>query len=130
MRRLGIDALSDMQLGMKDAMLGGGKDVVLLSPTGTGKTLAYLLPLAGMLDAASAEVQAVVIVPGRELALQSHEVFRSMACGLRSVCLYGGRPAMDEHRGLRRVMPQGVFATPGRLVDPLGKGNIAASAVR
>lgn len=69
MRRLGIDALSDMQLGMKDAMLGGGKDVVLLSPTGTGKTLAYLLPLAGMLDAASAEVQAVVIVPGRELAL-------------------------------------------------------------
>ena len=130
LRRLGIDALSDMQLGMKDAMLGGGKDVVLLSPTGTGKTLAYLLPLAGMLDAASAEVQAVVIVPGRELALQSHDVFRSMACGLRSVCLYGGRPAMDEHRELRRVMPQVVFATPGRLVDHLEKGNIAASAVR
>ena len=130
LRRLGIDSLSGMQLGMKDAMLGGADDIVLLSPTGTGKTLAYLLPLVGMLDALSDEVQAVVIVPGRELALQSHEVFRSMACGLRSMCLYGGRPAMDEHRELRRVMPQVVFVTPGRLVDHLEKGNIAASAVR
>ncbi len=130
LRRLGIGSLSDMQLGMKDAMSGGNDDVVLLSPTGTGKTLAYLLPLSAMLDASSSEVQAVVIVPGRELALQSHEVFRSMACGLRSMCLYGGRPAMDEHRELRRVMPQVVFVTPGRFVDHLEKGNIAASAVR
>ena len=130
LNRLGIDSLSGMQLGMKDAMLGGADDIVLLSPTGTGKTLAYLLPLVGMLDASSDEVQAVVIVPGRELALQSHEVFRNMACGLRSMCLYGGRPAMDEHMELRRVMPQVVFVTPGRLVDHLEKGNIAAGAVR
>ena len=115
---------------MSDAMLGGNGDVVLLSPTGTGKTLAYLLPLVHMLDASSEEVRAVVIVPGRELALQSHEVFRAMGCGLKSMCLYGGRPAMDEHRELRKIMPQVVFATPGRLVDHLEKGNIDAGGIR
>ena len=130
LRRLGIEALSDMQLGMKDAMLGGDRDVVLLSATGSGKTLAYLLPLTMMLDAESDVLQAVVVVPGRELALQSHEVFKSMGSGLRSMCLYGGRPAMDEHRELRKVSPQVVFATPGRLVDHLAKGNISPYAVR
>ena len=130
LHRLGIEALSGMQLGMSDAMLGGNGDVVLLSPTGTGKTLAYLLPLVHMLDASSEEVRAVVIVPGRELALQSHEVFRAMGCGLKSMCLYGGRPAMDEHRELRKIMPQVVFATPGRLVDHLEKGNIDAGGIR
>jgi len=129
LRKLGIKSLSDMQLEMKEAMLGGGSDVVLLSPTGSGKTLAYLLPLTNMVDAALPYVQAVVIVPGRELALQSHEVLKGMACGVRSMCLYGGRPAMDEHREMRRVMPQVVFATPGRLVDHLEKGNIDARTV-
>lgn len=119
-----------MQAGMRDAMRGGDGDVVLLSATGSGKTLAYLLPLAGMLDAGSDALQAVVIVPGRELALQSYEVFRSMGSGLRGMCLYGGRPAMDEHREIRSVVPQVVFATPGRLVDHLEKGNLDPSGVR
>lgn len=129
LHRLGISALSDMQQDMAESMLCGGIDVVLLSPTGSGKTVAYLLPLVKMVDAGSPHVQAVVIVPGRELALQSHEVLKSMACGVRSMCLYGGRPAMDEHREMRRVMPQVVFATPGRLVDHLEKGNIDARMV-
>lgn len=129
LKRLGINALSDMQQDMKEAMLCGGGDVVLLSPTGSGKTIAYLLPLTSMVDAALPCVQAVVIVPGRELALQSHDVLKSMACGVRSMCMYGGRPAMDEHREMRRVMPQVVFATPGRLVDHLEKGNIDARTV-
>ena len=106
LRKMGIEALSEMQLGMKEAMLGTTDDVVLLSATGSGKTLAYLLPMVSMLDGKSDALQAVVIVPGRELALQSHEVFKSMGSGLRSMCLYGGRPTMDEHRELRKVQPQ------------------------
>ena len=62
----------------------------------SGKTLAYLLPIATRLDAKLDEVQAVVIVPSRELALQSCEVFRSMGTGLRPIALYGGRATMDE----------------------------------
>lgn len=130
LKKLGIDALSDMQVKMRDAMLGSRSDVVLLSATGSGKTLAYLLPLVHILDSSSDNVQAVVIVPGRELAMQSCAVFRSMGTGLGAMCLYGGRPAMDEHRELEKMKPQIVFATPGRLVDHLGKGNFNQYSVR
>lgn len=130
LEKLGITELSDMQLEAGDAILRGKDDVVVLSPTGSGKTLAYLLPLSELVDAQSAEVQALVIVPGRELALQSHGVLRDMGSGLRSAACYGGRTAMEEHRRLRETMPQIVFGTPGRLNDHLDKGNINAYGVR
>ena len=130
LQKLRIEQLNAMQEETSDAILHSDRDVVVLAPTGSGKTLAYLLPIASRLDAASDEVQAVVIVPGRELALQSHEVFQSMGSGLRSACLYGGRAAMDEHRTLMRTRPQIVFATPGRLNDHLDKLNIDASTVK
>ena len=95
LQKLRIDSLNAMQEETSDAILHSDKDVVVLAPTGSGKTLAYLLPIASRLNASSDEVQAVVIVPGRELALQSHEVFQSMGSGLRSACLYGGRATMD-----------------------------------
>lgn len=129
-RKLGIENLNDMQRQTADMLLHRSNDVVVLSATGSGKTLAYLLPLVQMLRADVGEVQAVVIVPGRELALQQHEVMQRMGCGLRSLALYGGRPTMDEHRELKKVCPQLVFATPGRLLDHLEKGNISAKAVR
>ncbi len=71
-----------------------------------------------------------MVVPSRELALQCEETFRALALPLRSLCLYGGRPAMEEHRRLREVKPQLVFATPGRLLDHLDKGNIGFENVR
>lgn len=123
LKKLGIQ-LNDMQLEAGKAINGAGKDVVILSPTGTGKTLAYLLPLAERLDR-SGDVQAVVLVPGRELAQQSLNVWKSLGTGLRAAACYGGRPAMDEHRELRRVLPQLVFATPGRLRDHLQKSNLS-----
>ena len=123
LKKWGIQ-LNDMQLEAGKAINGAGKDVVILSPTGTGKTLAYLLPLAERLDR-SGDVQAVVLVPGRELAQQSLNVWKSLGTGLRAVACYGGRPAMDEHRELRRVQPQLVFATPGRLRDHLQKSNLS-----
>lgn len=123
LKKLGIQ-LNDMQLEAGKAINGAGKDVVILSPTGTGKTLAYLLPLAERLDR-SGDVQAVVLVPGRELAQQSLNVWKSLGTGLRAAACYGGRPAMDEHRELRRVQPQLVFATPGRLRDHLQKSNLS-----
>ena len=128
--KLGIAELNAMQEEMAEAMLSGRQDVVLLSPTGTGKTLAYLLPLVQMLQADLDEVQALVVVPGRELALQSHEVMRSMGTSLRSAACYGGRIAMDEHRKLREVKPQIVFGTPGRLNDHIDKGNINGYGIR
>ena len=119
-----------MQQHAAEAILGSDGDVVLLSPTGTGKTLAYLLPLVQLLDSTSDTVQALVITPGRELALQSDNVLKSMGCGLRSTACYGGRAAMDEHKVLKDVKPQIVFGTPGRLNDHLDKENISRYGIR
>lgn len=129
-QRLHIDSLNEMQERVGEALLHGKTDVVVLSPTGSGKTLAYLLPLVQLLDAASDEVQALVVVPGRELASQSDRVLRSMGCGIRSASCYGGRATMDEHRMLEEMRPQVIFGTPGRLNDHLDKGNISRFGVR
>ena len=130
LEKLGISELNDMQKEATQAVLRTNDDVVILSPTGSGKTLAYLLPLAQLIDASVPTVQAVVIVPGRELALQSATVLKDMGCGLRACACYGGRAAMDEHRVLRQVQPHIVFATPGRLLDHIEKENILTTGIR
>ena len=130
LEKLGISELNDMQKEATQAVLRTNDDVVILSPTGSGKTLAYLLPLVQLIDANVPTVQAVVIVPGRELALQSATVLKDMGCGLRACACYGGRAAMDEHRVLRQVQPHVVFATPGRLLDHIEKENILTTGIR
>lgn len=122
--------LNAMQTAVCDELLQHTDNLMVLSPTGSGKTLAYLLPLTQLLDAQSNQVQAVVVVPGRELALQSATVLKDMGCGLRGMACYGGRATMDEHRKLREVQPQIIFATPGRLNDHLQKGNIDTHTIR
>ena len=130
LKKLGIETLSEMQKAVKRAVVETKKDVVVLSPTGSGKTLAYLLPLVQLLKKDVDEVQAVVLVPGRELALQSAQVLKQMGAGVRGMALYGGKPTMDEHRQLRKELPHVVFATPGRMNDHLTKGNIDAMSVK
>ena len=129
LEKLHIEQLSPMQTATAAALLNSENDVVVLSPTGSGKTLAYLLPLLHLIDPSRDEVQAVVVVPGRELALQSYNVFKTVTNTLKACACYGGRPAMDEHKLLRQVCPQVVFATPGRLNDHLDKGNIAPDSI-
>ena len=75
--KLGISELSGMQKDSYDAIMNTDKDVVVLSPTGTGKTLAYMLALIEKLDRDNSSVQALVVVPGRELAHQSDKVLKS-----------------------------------------------------
>lgn len=128
--KLGIEQLSAMQLKASDSIAQGERDVILLSPTGSGKTLAYLLPILQKLDVSSKEVQVVVIVPNRELAIQSAEVMQLLTKAMKGFACYGGRPTMDEHRQLRQVQPQIVFATPGRLNDHLDKRNISIETIQ
>ena len=140
MEKLHIAELNEMQDEVVEAVLTTEKDVVVLSPTGTGKTLAYLLPIVQKLktairqnavsDLSDVHPSVVVVVPSRELAMQSADVLKSMGAGLRGMALYGGRPTMDEHRELRKVQPHVIFATPGRLNDHIDKGNILTESVR
>ena len=81
--KLGIK-LNDMQEASAQAIIGGNADLAVLSPTGSGKTLAYLLPVSQLIDELQDEVQAIVIVPGRELALQTTNVMQNMGNGNRS----------------------------------------------
>lgn len=128
--KLHINELNDMQNDAFDAILHTDNDVIILSPTGSGKTLAYLLPVSQLADAQSDNVQVLVIVPGRELALQSDTVLKNMGSGLRSCGCYGGRPAMEEHKTLKQVKPQVIFGTPGRLNDHIDKENISPYGIR
>lgn len=127
-RRLCITELNLMQEETIEAARKR-KQIVLLSPTGSGKTLAYLFPLVSQIDVKRDAVQAVVIVPSRELAKQTQQTLQTMGEGIRSMAVYGGRPAMEEHRAMRGLQPHVIIGTPGRLNDHLAKQNFMPGAV-
>ena len=126
---LKIESLNPMQEAAIDAWKEG-KDLILLSPTGSGKTLAYLLPLLETLKPDVKGVQAVVLVPSRELALQIDQVFKSMNTPYKAMSCYGGRPAMEEHRTMKGMEPSIIIGTPGRMNDHLSKQNFDAKTVK
>ena len=128
LEKLAITSLTPMQEAALNTSREA-KEVILLSPTGTGKTLAYLLPLIERLNEGPACVQAMVIVPSRELALQIETVLKTMRLPWKAMSVYGGRAAMDEHRTMKGLQPTIIIGTPGRLNDHLEKGNIDATTI-
>jgi len=121
--RLGIEFLNPMQQEMLQEVRREHQ-IVLLSPTGSGKTLAYLLPLLQLLDSNKETLQALVLVPSRELAIQTVDVVKRICSDARVMACYGGRPAMDEHRQMNGLHPHLIVATPGRILDHIRKQNI------
>ena len=128
LRNLGIEALSEMQRNAVE-LIRNNRDAVLLAPTGSGKTIAFLLPLVESVDHEQDEVQAIVLSPTRELTLQTLNVLTAMKSGLRAMCCYGGRPTMEEHRKMATLRPQIIIGTPGRLNDHIDKRNFDARGV-
>lgn len=122
----GIGSLNEMQQAVLEA--GTARDMVLLSPTGSGKTLAFLLPLLSVLAPVEKQVQALIIAPSRELAMQIETVFRSLGTGLKVNCCYGGHPIRTEKKSLEHP-PTVLIGTPGRLLDHIQRGNISLDAV-
>ena len=126
---LKIESLNPMQESAIESWREG-KDLILLSPTGSGKTLAYLLPLLETLKPEEKGVQAVVLVPSRELALQIDQVFKSMNTPYKVMSCYGGRPTMEEHRTMKGINPSVIIGTPGRMNDHLSKQNFESAEVQ
>lgn len=122
LQHLQIEALNPMQQATLEAARQPG-DVVLLSHTGTGKTLAFLLPLLERLQAPGSGTQAMVVAPSRELAQQIETVWKSMKTGTKVTLCYGGHKRELEESSLS-VAPDLVIGTPGRLADHLRRGNI------
>ena len=127
LRKLNIDALNPMQ---QAAIEHCRKDenMVLLSPTGTGKTLAFLLPLLERLNVADSNVQAMIVLPSRELAKQVFEVWRAMATPFQIAALYGGRPLDQESASFCGSSPAVVVGTPGRLLDHLNRSTFSVDS--
>tara|TARA_R110002153_G_scaffold19243_3_gene66569 strand:- start:2421 stop:3734 length:1314 start_codon:yes stop_codon:yes gene_type:complete len=91
-------------------------NTIILSPTGTGKTLAFLLPLLETLDPNIDEVQALILVPTRELAIQIEQVVRNMGTGYKVNAVYGGRPMSKDKIEIKHS-PSILIGTPGRILD-------------
>lgn len=125
---LGIDALNEMQVAAREAITESD-EVLLLSPTGSGKTLAFLLPLVALMEEENDQVQCLVIVPTRELALQIEQVWRKMATGFKVTCCYGGHDMQTEIRSLVEP-PALLIGTPGRLLDHMHRKSFSYSRVR
>jgi len=115
LKKFDIEALNSMQ-GDASAAIQSKSDVVLLSPTGTGKTLAFLLPLIETLDADCSKIQILVLVPARELAQQIEQVVRKMGSGFKVNAIYGGRSGSLDKIDLRH-RPAILIGTPGRVAD-------------
>ncbi len=125
---LKIEELNPMQ---KEALRVSSpdKDVILLSPTGSGKTLAFLLPLLLNLKLENVGVQALVLAPSRELALQINNVFQQMGTKWKSCVCYGGHPISEEKKSILGNKPAVIIGTPGRITDHLAKGNFETSTI-
>lgn len=115
--KLGIAQLNPMQLAAQKA-IESSNEVILLSPTGTGKTLAFLLPLIQQLDVTCEEIQLVIIVPSRELAIQIEQVMREMGTGYKVNAVYGGRAGSKDRIEIKH-RPAVLIGTPGRVSDHL-----------
>lgn len=126
--KLGIENLNQLQRGVLGVWPEGG-DMVVYSPTGSGKTIAYGIPMLKSISPVPGRLQAVVIVPSRELAVQSCTVIRQMATGLKVTLCCGGHDVADERQSLA-VVPDVVVATPGRLLDHATRGNVELRNVR
>ena len=126
--KLGITALNTMQEEAYKAIVSHA-EVVLLSPTGTGKTVAFLLPIIAALNSELEETQVLILVPSRELAIQIEQVVREMGSGYKATAVYGGRSGSKDKLELKHP-PAILIGTPGRVADHLRRKNIASRHIK
>ncbi|GAA0722934.1 DEAD/DEAH box helicase [Aquimarina litoralis] len=125
LKKLGIDKLNPMQEEAGLA-ISSSDNVILLSPTGTGKTIAFLLPILANLDVDCQEIQTIIVVPSRELAIQIEKVARDMGTGFKINAVYGGRSGTQDKLDLKH-RPAILIGTPGRIADRLRRDNISVA---
>ena len=117
--KLGIAALNPMQEAAYK-VISSNSETILLSPTGTGKTLAFLLPIIDSLNPNIKNIQALILVPSRELAIQIEQVIREMGSGYKANAVYGGRSGSKDRIEIKHP-PAILIGTPGRVADHLDR---------
>jgi len=124
---LGFESLNPMQIEMVNVSKTASQ-ILLFSPTGSGKTVAFLLPVLEIAQESVNGIKAMVVVPSRELALQIEQVFKSMGTGLKVSTCYGGHKVKTERNNLLEA-PALLIGTPGRILYHLEKGTIEPSTI-
>lgn len=126
----GWDSLMPVQQKSIPPLLEG-RDLIVQSKTGSGKTGAFLLPLFQTLDPDEKKVQALIMAPTRELARQIHAEFERLGggSGLTSVLVYGGVSYEQQNAALRGGV-QVVIGTPGRILDHLERRTFTLDSLR
>lgn len=128
---MGFEEMTPIQEQAIPAILDG-KDIVGLAQTGTGKTAAFGIPLISLVDPAERGVQAVVLCPTRELAMQDAEEIGSMGKylpGLKILSVYGGSDIVRQLKALRKGVTA-VIGTPGRVMDHMRRGTLKLEQVK
>jgi superfamily II DNA/RNA helicase len=125
--KFNITALNEMQKKTITSVVSDN-DVVLISPTGSGKTLAFLLPLLQLLKPKEEQVQVIIIVPTRELAIQIEQVFKKISSEFKINCFYGGHSVRIEENNLQHP-PAVLVGTPGRIAHHLRRKNLILDVV-
>lgn len=125
---LGIDALNEMQLSMQKT-IKSFDEVILLSATGSGKTVAFILAILENLEEKNDKTQALIVVPSRELAIQIEQVFKSMGTGNKITSCYGGHKREIEENNLIEP-PAIIVGTSGRLCDHIRRGSITTKEIK
>ncbi len=120
--RFNIDALNDMQHEML-SVIQKPNDIVLISPTGSGKTIGFLLPVLELLSADKPGVQVLILVPSRELAIQVEQVFKQMGTDFKINSCYGGHSVRIEKNNFQQL-PAVLVGTPGRIAHHLRRKNL------
>jgi len=128
LEKLQIENLNEMQKETQSA-IHSNPNVILLSPTGTGKTLAFLLPTIEELDSSESEIQMLILVPSRELAIQTEQVIREMGSGYKANAVYGGRAGAKDKIDLKH-RPAILIGTPGRIADHLRRESFPVNAIK
>ncbi len=105
------------------------QDLILLSPTGSGKTLGFLFPVLRNLNKENTGIQAMILVPARELALQIEQVFKSMGTDFKVTVCYGGHDKKIEQNNLIEA-PALLIGTPGRIAYHLRNGNFDPKTIK
>jgi superfamily II DNA/RNA helicase len=126
--KLSITALNEMQEEVVLA-IASVANTILLSPTGTGKTVAFLLPTLQGLDPDCEKVQLLILVPSRELAIQIEQVIRQMGSGYKANAIYGGRPISKDKIDLAHT-PSILIGTPGRVADHMRRDTFETSSIK
>lgn len=128
LEKLNIHELNPMQ-EKAISVIESTVNTVILSPTGTGKTLAFLIPVIDMLDSECSDVQVLILVPSRELAIQIEQVARNMGSGYKVNAVYGGR-SMSKDKIELKHSPAILIGTPGRIADHFRQERFTTDSIK